>query len=307
MKSNWSQLDNVNLNPPGKRPSGALWDFYTGIGAFLDPRNMPYADFHNDQLLTKAAIVTGAAQGIGRRTAAVLADRGYALLLSDLVSCAETCAEIVRMGSRAVEVLGDVSAESTARAIAEAARKEFERIDVLVNNAGISHICPAEKTSAVDWRRVLDVNLLGPFLMCREIGLRMLEQGQGSIVNVASVAGLLGIADRAAYNASKHGLVGLTRTLAAEWGGRGVRCNAVCPGWVKTPMDIAPQAAGLYSDLDIEGRIPMGRFASPGDVASAVAFLADPEQSGFINGHALSVDGGWFADGSWESLRLRHR
>lgn len=268
---------------------------------------MPYADFHLHQTPTKAAIVTGAAQGIGRRTAEMLAERGYALLLSDLTSCAETCAQIVHMGSKAVEVLGDVSAESTARAIAETARKEFDRIDVLVNNAGISHICPAEKTSAVDWRRVLEVNLLGPFLMCREIGLRMLEQGQGSIINIASVAGLFGISDRAAYNASKHGLIGLTRTLAAEWGGRGVRCNAVCPGWVKTPMDIAPQAAGLYSDSDIEGRIPMGRFASPGDVASAIAFLADPEQSGFINGHALSVDGGWFADGSWESLRLRHR
>ncbi len=268
---------------------------------------MPYADFHNQRSPDKAAIVTGAAQGIGKRTAETLAERGYALLLSDLTSCAQTCAEILHMGSKAVEVLGDISAESTARAIAETARKTFARVDVLVNNAGMSHICPAENTTAVDWRRVLDVNLLGPFLLCREIGALMLQQGHGSIVNIASVAGLLGIADRAAYNASKHGLIGLTRTLAAEWGGRGVRCNAVCPGWVKTPMDVAPQAAGLYSDSDIEGRIPMGRFASPTDIASAVAFLADSEQSGFINGHALSVDGGWYSDGSWESLRLRHR
>ncbi len=268
---------------------------------------MPYADFDRHQAPGKIAIVSGAAQGIGKRTAEVLAERGYALLLSDLTSCAEACAEIIRMGSKAVEVLGDVSDEATVGSIAKTARKEFERVDVLVNNAGISHICPAENTTAADWRRVLDVNLLGPFLLCREIGALMLEQRQGSIVNVASIAGLLGIADRVAYNASKHGLIGLTRTLAAEWGGRGVRCNAVCPGWVKTPMDIAPQAAGLYRDSDIEGRIPMGRFASPTDVASAVAFLADPEQSGFINGHALSVDGGWFADGSWESLRLRHR
>ena len=153
----------------------------------------------------------------------------------------------------------------------------------------------------------MSVNLTGPFLMCREFGRMMLEQGGGSIINVASVAGLVGIADRAAYNASKHALIGLTRTLAAEWGGRGVRCNAVCPGWVKTPMDAAPQAAGLYNDRDIEGRVPMGRFATPDDVAAAIAFLADPAESGFINGHTLSVDGGWFADGSWESLRLRHR
>jgi NAD(P)-dependent dehydrogenase (short-subunit alcohol dehydrogenase family) len=135
----------------------------------------------------------------------------------------------------------------------------------------------------------------------------MLEQAEGSIINVASIAGLAGVADRAAYNASKHGLIGLTRTLAAEWGGRGVRCNAVCPGWVKTPMDTAPQAAGLYTDQDIVGRVPMGRFAVPDDVASAIAFLADPAQSGFINGHTLSVDGGWYADASWETLRLRHR
>jgi NAD(P)-dependent dehydrogenase (short-subunit alcohol dehydrogenase family) len=115
----------------------------------------------------------------------------------------------------------------------------FERVDVLVNNAGVSLITPAEKTTVSDWRRVLEVNLTGPFLTCREFGKAMLGQGSGSILNVASVAGLLGIADRAAYNASKHGLIGLTRTLAAEWGGRGVRVNAVCPGWVKTEMEEA--------------------------------------------------------------------
>jgi len=206
-----------------------------------------------------------------------------------------------------MEVLGDVSDETFAESLASAVHKEFGRVDVLVNNAGIAHIAPAEKTSAADWRRVQDVNLLGPFLLSRELGKLMLKQREGSIVNIASIAGLLAVADRAAYNASKHGLIGLTRTLAAEWGGRGVRCNAVCPGWVKTPMDVAPQAAGLYSDADITGRVPMGRFATADDIAAAVAFLADSSQSGFINGHTLSVDGGWFADASWESLRLRHR
>jgi len=124
---------------------------------------------------------------------------------------------------------------------------------------------------------------------------------------VASVAGLLGVAERSAYNASKHGLIGLTRTLAAEWGGRGVRVNAVCPGWVKTEMDVASQSGGHYSDGDITGRVPMGRFAAPDDVAHAIAFLADERRSGFINGTALTVDGGWTADGSWESLRLKQR
>jgi NAD(P)-dependent dehydrogenase (short-subunit alcohol dehydrogenase family) len=149
--------------------------------------------------------------------------------------------------------------------------------------------------------------LVAPFLLCQVFGKKMLEAGSGSIVNVASVAGLLGISDRAAYNASKHGLIGLTRTLAAEWGGRGVRVNAVCPGWVKTEMDVADQAGGSYSDADIKGRVPMGRFATPDDIAHAIAFLADDHESGFINGHALSVDGGWAADGSWESLRLHKR
>src|SRR6185369_3942980 len=139
-------------------------------------------------------------------------------------------------------------------------------------------------------------------LLAKAFGKRMLAAGRGSIINVASVAGLLGIADRAAYNASKHGLIGLTRTLAAEWGGRGVRVNAVCPGWVKTEMDVSAQATGLYSDDDITGRIPMGRFARPDDIASAIAFLADDKESAFINGHTLTVDGGWTADGSWQSL-----
>jgi NAD(P)-dependent dehydrogenase (short-subunit alcohol dehydrogenase family) len=127
-------------------------------------------------------------------------------------------------------------------------------------------------------------------------------------VNIASIAGLVGIADQSAYNASKHGLVGLTRTLAAEWGGRGVRCNAVCPGWVKTEMDIADQAAsGTYNDADIEGVNPMGRFATPEDIAQAILFLSEPERSGFVNGHTLAVDGGWTSDGSWQSLRLKKR
>jgi NAD(P)-dependent dehydrogenase (short-subunit alcohol dehydrogenase family) len=189
------------------------------------------------------AVVTGVAQGIGRRVAEALAGEGYALALIDLRE-------------------------------------------------------PAE---------VLAVNLTGPFLLCQAFGRMMLEARAGSIVNVASIAGLRGVADRAAYNASKHGLVGLTRTLAAEWGGRGVRVNAVCPGWVKTEMDAADQAAGGYSDADIVGQVPMGRFAFPGDVAAAVAFLADPERSGFINGVALPVDGGWTADAGWTALRLRKR
>jgi NAD(P)-dependent dehydrogenase (short-subunit alcohol dehydrogenase family) len=135
----------------------------------------------------------------------------------------------------------------------------------------------------------------------------VLERRCGSIVNVASVAGLAGVSHRSAYNASKHGLIGLTRTLAAEWGGRGVRVNAVCPGWIKTEMDVADQAGGAYSDQDIIDRVPMGRFARPEDVAATIAYLADHESNGFVNGVSLPVDGGWTADASWDSLRVRTR
>ncbi len=255
----------------------------------------------------RVAVVTGAAQGIGRRTAEVLAAEGHALALFDLREPVETLATLRGLGADVLSVAGDVSSEKDVAAVGQAVRDRFGRADVLVNNAGISFITPAESTTAEEWRRVLEVNLTGPFLLCRELGPDMLEAGSGSIVNVSSIAGIRAVSDRAAYNASKHGLIGLTRTLAAEWGGRGVRVNAVCPGWVKTEMDAADQAGGGYADSDIVDQVPMGRFASPDDIAAAIAFLADPERSGFVNGTALSVDGGWHADASWTSLRLRKR
>ncbi|MEY9962628.1 NAD(P)-dependent dehydrogenase (short-subunit alcohol dehydrogenase family) [Streptacidiphilus sp. MAP12-16] len=253
------------------------------------------------------AVVTGAAQGIGRQIAEALAGEGYALVLADIKEPVETLAAVRGMGAESVAVVGDIASEAYADALAEGVHKQFGRVDVLVNNAGVSLLTPAEATSVEQWRRVLEVNLTGPFLLCRALGRMMLEAGSGSIVNIASIAGLHGVADRAAYNASKHGLIGLTRTLAAEWGGRGIRVNAVCPGWVKTEMDAADQASGGYTDSDIVERVPMARFAAPGDIAQAVAFLADPARSGFVNGIALPVDGGWTADASWTSLRLRKR
>ena len=255
----------------------------------------------------RVAIVTGGAQGIGRRTAELLAEHGYRLAIIDLREPIATVQAIDAKGNTAFGYAGDITDESVVRAFAGEVDARYDRADVLVNSAGISHIAPAEQTSFSDYRRVINVNLVAPFLLSRIFGEKMLRAGSGAIVNVASVAGVLGIADRAAYNASKHGLIGLTRTLAAEWGGRGVRVNAVCPGWVKTEMDEADQAGGGYTDADITGRVPMGRFASPDDIARAIAFLADETESGFINGHALSVDGGWASDGTWESLRLRKR
>jgi NAD(P)-dependent dehydrogenase (short-subunit alcohol dehydrogenase family) len=255
----------------------------------------------------RVAVVTGSAQGIGRRVAETLAAHGYDLALTDLQSSAATAAAVREHGREVLDAPGDISVEAHVTALAAAVSERFGRVDVLVNNAGISSIGPAEELATAEWRRVLEVNLTGPFLTSRVFGRTMLAAGRGSIVNIASIAGLRAVADRAAYNASKHGLIGLTRTLAAEWGGRGVRVNAVCPGWVKTEMDETDQTAAHYTDDDIVEQVPLGRFAAPGDVAAAVAFLADDDASGFVNGVALPVDGGWSADASWTSLRLRKR
>ena len=245
--------------------------------------------------------ITGAAQGIGRQTAQVFDSLGWVLALIDRQT-------IDLSGYKnALAFTGDITDEKFVAITATESLKKFGRVDALVNNAGISNIAPALKTSAETYRKVLEVNLVAPFLTAKAFGEIMLDAGSGSIVNVSSVAGLQGVADRSAYNASKHGLIGLTRTLAVEWGAGGVRVNAVCPGWVKTEMDQKDQAGGSYTDLDITDHVPMARFARPEDIAQAIVWLCDSSQSGFVNGVALPVDGGWTADGSWQSLKLQQR
>jgi NAD(P)-dependent dehydrogenase (short-subunit alcohol dehydrogenase family) len=255
----------------------------------------------------RVAVVTGAAQGVGLATARLLAQRGYEVVLTDLQDLQVQVEQLRATQLRARAVCGDVASEDFARELAARVAADYGAAAVLVNNAGISMIAPAESTTLAQWQRVMDINLLGPFLLCKHLGAQMLAGGRGSIVNVASIAALAGVSHRSAYNASKHGLLGLTRTLAAEWGGRGVRVNAVCPGWIKTQMDAADQGAGNYSDADIIARVPMARFASAGDVAAAIAWLADDSHSAFVNGISLPVDGGWTADASWDSLRARTR
>lgn len=255
----------------------------------------------------KTVLVTGAAQGLGFTVATLLAQRAHRVILVDLQPL-EAQVGALRASGRQVEAKsGNVASQEFVAELSAWCLERFGALDGLVNNAGVSLIQAAEDTTVAQWQRVMDVNLLGPFLLCRDFGAQMLIRGAGSIVNVASVAGLQGIAHRAAYNASKHGLIGLTRTLAAEWGGRGVRVNAVCPGWIKTEMDEADQGSGAYTDTDIVNRVPMARFATPQDVAEAVIMLLDSDRSAFINGVSLPVDGGWTADGSWDALRLRTR
>ena len=249
----------------------------------------------------KTAVITGAAQGIGKQTATLLNELGWALALIDLQPVD------TEQYKSAIALTGDITDEKFVIAAAAETMKKFNRVDALVNNAGISNISPALDTTTENYRQVLEVNLVAPFILAKAFGQIMLDAGSGAIVNVASVAGLQGVADRTAYNASKHGLIGLTRTLAVEWGARGVRVNAVCPGWVKTEMDHKDQAGGTYTDQDITDHVPMGRFARPHDIAEAIAWLCDDTKSGFVNGVALPVDGGWTSDGSWQSLRLKQR
>ncbi|GAB3603009.1 2-dehydro-3-deoxy-D-gluconate 5-dehydrogenase KduD [Microbacterium aureliae] len=168
-----------------------------------------------------------------------------------------------------------------------------EPIDILVNNAGIIHREPAVDHERQAWNRVMDVNLNAPWALTQTIGAGMVSRGHGRIVTIASLLSFQGGINVVSYAASKHAIVGMTKTLANEWAGRGVTVNCVAPGYVRTD-----NTAALREDEDrereIRSRIPAGRWAEPGDIAGAVAFLAGPDAS-YVNGHVLVVDGGWLA------------
>jgi NAD(P)-dependent dehydrogenase (short-subunit alcohol dehydrogenase family) len=239
------------------------------------------------------ALVTGAGAGIGAGVALALARDGWDVAVTGRSPepLSETVAEIEKIGARGLAWPADVrSPGAIADAVAEVERR-LGPVQALVNNAGIQRLSAAADVTEADWDDVLDTNLKGAFFCAQAVGRGMLARGSGAIVNIASAAALVAVADRAAYAASKAGLVMLTKVLALEWAPRGVRVNAVAPTFVDTALGRATlDQSG--SREKIIGRIPLGRLAEITDVVAATRFLLSAEASGFITGHVLTVDGG---------------
>ncbi len=239
----------------------------------------------------KAALVTGASRGIGRAIALRLAKEGYVVAVNYAGSQAaaeEVKAAIEAEGGRAVTIQGDVSrAEDVDRVFAEI-KKEFGRLDVLVNNAGITRDSLMLRLKEENWDAVIDTDLKSGFLTMKAAAPIMMKQKKGAIVNIASVVGIMGNVGQINYSAAKAGVIGMTKTAARELAARGVRVNAIAPGFIETSMtDVIPEKIkeGMIHS------IPLGRMGQAEDVAKAVCFLASDEAS-YITGQVLKVDGG---------------
>jgi 2-deoxy-D-gluconate 3-dehydrogenase len=250
-------------------------------------------------LAGQTAIVTGAGSGLGQASALALAAAGATVVVTELPDrlerAEETVGQIQNAGGAAMTAPLDVRDLASIATCVETARGASGRIDVLVNNAGLNVRQRAFDVTEAAWDQVLAVNLKGLFFMAQAVGRQMRDQAPagGAIVNMASQMGLTGYYDRAAYCASKAGAINLTRVLALEWAPHGIRVNAVCPTFARTPLTERLLEDPATAD-ELLSRIPLGRLMTPAEVAAAVVFLAGPGAGG-ITGQALAVDGGWTA------------
>lgn len=241
----------------------------------------------------KIALVTGGGRGLGKAMAIGLARYGADMAVSDTIDVMEAVNDIKALGRKAIGIRADVTVQDEIKEMVEKTVAGFGRLDILVSNAGIFRMSSAEQMRTEDWDAVMSVNLRGQFLCAREAAPHMIRQKAGKIINIASVAGLAAFTGSAAYNASKAGLILLTKTLAAEWGRHNIQVNAVCPGLFETPM-----TAEFLKDSEfmayISGRVPLSRAGLPHELAGTAVFLAS-KASDYMTGHALVIDGGWTA------------
>jgi len=239
----------------------------------------------------KVAIVTGAGSGIGRAIALGILDGGGSVVAGDID--ADALGSLEHHADLAV-VAGDIADPATARQLVATATGGHGRVDIAVNNAGTIHAGAAETLTDENWQHSIDVNLTGTFFLAREAGLEMIRRRSGILLNVASMAGLAGVPENAAYVAAKHGVVGLTRGLATEWARYGIRVNALCPGLTETDI-VAKMEAQAPDMMDRRRRrIPVGRPATPSEQAAVALFLVSDEAS-YVNGLIANVDAGGHA------------
>jgi NAD(P)-dependent dehydrogenase (short-subunit alcohol dehydrogenase family) len=243
----------------------------------------------------KTALVTGAAQGLGREISLALAKNGAALVLSDIQYPEGTAAAVRETGARWMAVQADITDEDQVKAMAESSASQYGRVDILINNAGVSQLgyTATEDLAKTEWESIVGINLTGTFLCCKHFGKGMIAGGGGSIVNIASTAGITGVPRAPAYSASKAGVILLTKSLALEWVRYNIRVNAIAPHYLETSLTEGLRASQkVYSGL--VKQIPMRRFGKPSEIIGAVLFLAS-QASTFMTGTVIVADGGYLA------------